>query len=315
MRPLLSFIALVLLIANTTHAQSGVLPDTVFLHQTREWPSVVNETSGIAHSSGLVWTFNDSGGKPILYGLSPDNWKIKSRIRLKGQQNIDWESMAIGNGRVCIADIGNNKGLRDDLQIFLFSEEVLKAKKCRVIAEHSIRITYPEQDFPMDQKGKHDRDAEAITWVGNRLMLFTKNWKTRMTYLVDIDPAATEVVVQPVDTLDVGILITGADYNAEEDLMVLSGYVNYKCYLVLIPHFSDAEKRPANLRKYYLQGLDNAQTEGVAFYGENGLYLSTEKAKNFTQRGYYLNYQRLVLPTGMRPEVCLKDAEQSTAKD
>ena len=263
------------------------------------------ENSGLALVGNTLWTFNDSGGKPLLYAIDPERWSVERKRRIKGVKNNDWESIALGNGWVCVADLGNNNGKRSDLNLLIFPESSLSNGIGRIKVQKKITLNYPQERFPFDQKGRHDRDCEATTWIGQRLVMFTKNWKSRNTFIFSINPMADQVEVTPEDTLEVGMLVTAADYLAEEDLLALTGYIGYRCYLVLVPHYSDEKNRDRNLRKYLLNGLDGAQVEAVAFYGEQQLLLSTEKTAVFPQQGYVLNYQRLVLPTGIRPEVCL----------
>lgn len=305
MRYAFCLFALSLLTSLSLKAQQAVRPDTVWMKPTPEWPSRVKETSGLAIVENTIWTFNDSGGKPRLYAIDPEWWSVEKKRKIKGEKNTDWESIALGNGRVCVADFGNNSGRRSDLSLLVFPLSALTDGSCKISVEKKIALNYPDDRFTFDQKGRHDRDCEALTWVGDRLVMFTKNWKSRNTFVFSIDPSLDQVDVKPEDTLDVGMLVTGADYNALEDLMALTGYIGYRCYLVLIPHFSDEKNRDLNLRKYLLNGLDGAQVEAVAFYGDQQLLISTEKTAVFPHQGFILNYQRLVIPTGMRPEVCL----------
>ena len=54
------------------------------------------ETSGLAASHrthDLLWSDNDSGGQPVLYGIGIDG-HLRGTVRVAGVKNIDWEDLA-----------------------------------------------------------------------------------------------------------------------------------------------------------------------------------------------------------------------------
>jgi len=71
----------------------------------------VAETSALAClSSQQFLTLNDSGNPPLLYQLNA-NGDITATIQTDAM-NQDWEALAIHQGQLWIADIGNNSGER-----------------------------------------------------------------------------------------------------------------------------------------------------------------------------------------------------------
>ncbi|MQY04288.1 hypothetical protein [Actinomadura macrotermitis] len=77
----------------------------------------IDESSGLALSRrhpGVVYTHNDSGGRPEVFALGPDG-RTRAVLTLGGATARDWEAMAVGRdeqGRpaIYVADIGDNLG-------------------------------------------------------------------------------------------------------------------------------------------------------------------------------------------------------------
>lgn len=70
----------------------------------------IGESSGLAASRrhpGIVYTFNDSGGRPQVYALGPD-CRTRATLTFAGARNRDWEAMALGPGGIYVGDIGDN---------------------------------------------------------------------------------------------------------------------------------------------------------------------------------------------------------------
>ena len=115
---ILTFCLLLLLQAR---AQNEANYSPVFLPVMKaELPEEVKETSGLFFHNGRLWTHNDSGGQPVLYGLDTVNFKVAQRITLANVKNTDWEEVCSDGENVFVGDIGNNRGSRKDLKIYTF---------------------------------------------------------------------------------------------------------------------------------------------------------------------------------------------------
>jgi hypothetical protein len=299
----LLFISLLGSLASLLSAQSGILPDTVRINQANRLPCALKETSGLAFYDGLLWSFNDSGGKSVLYGMDAHSGKILRRIKIN-RPNHDWESIAASPEGLWIGDIGNNRGQRKDLQLFFLSGDQLK-KSARAMPKTTLSVHYPEADFPQIKGKGHNRDSEAIAFIGDKLWLFTKNRLNTDTYLAPLSAEHTAQAIVPLDTLKVEMMVTGADYNESTDLLAICGYYAFRNYLAFIPLFTNQGKPFEGIIRYHLRGLDGAQIESVALGAENMIILSTEKTGLFPPQTFRLNAGRLTLPTGMRPDVCI----------
>ena len=78
-----------------------------------------NELSGLVRSRsqpGLLWSHDDSGAGPVLFGLRADG-RVAARPTVTGAQAVDWEDIAAGpapDGRplLYVGDIGDNASRR-----------------------------------------------------------------------------------------------------------------------------------------------------------------------------------------------------------
>ena len=132
----------------------------------------VQEASGLVASrtlDGVLWTFNDSGGDPDLFGVGRDG-SVVARLRVKGVENRDWESaapvrLADRSPAVAIGDTGDNRASRDHVTIHVVREPTTTGTT-KAAPERTITLTYP--DGPVD--------AEAIFCDPrtNRLYVVTK---------------------------------------------------------------------------------------------------------------------------------------------
>lgn len=185
----------------------------------------LSETSGLAEHQGEIWSMNDGGNAAVLHHgrLSQVGGEF-SQLSLSGADNFDWESMAQNQQGLFILDCGNNRGDRIWLQSYFFSWESLADSTAK--AERT-DFRFGDTD-PRLARLNHDNDCEAAAWVEDSLWIFTKNWvnqQTRIYRLAANDlEAASEQVLSTFETLPVGGLITGADYNADYGQLVLLGY-------------------------------------------------------------------------------------------
>ena len=131
----------------------------------------VNETSGLELINGNFLTLNDSGDEPALYTFDKEGKNLSVSL-IKGAQNRDWESLASDEKYIYIGDIGNNKGNRKDLKIYLIDFDF------KLI--DSINFNYNNQ-LKFKKKKKNRFDAEALVSIEDSLMIFSKNRKDLTT--------------------------------------------------------------------------------------------------------------------------------------
>lgn len=148
------------LVASTLAAPLPAAGDIV-RQDTQEWLTVadqrITESSGLAAGQApqrLLWTHNDSGDGPILYGLDRSG-AVVSTVRIDGVSAVDWEGLASGTGSdgapsLVVGDIGDNGGVRDVIQIHVVPEPTVTGDQ--VVTATTYTLRYPNGP----------RDAETL---------------------------------------------------------------------------------------------------------------------------------------------------------
>ena len=227
----------------------------------------INETSGLEIINGDFITFNDSGDEPVLYTFNKEGENL-SQILITGTQNKDWESIALDDKYIYIGDIGNNKGNRKDLKIYLIGFDFKLVD--------SINFNYSNQS-KFKKKKKNKFDAEALVSIGDSLMIFSKNRKNLTTEVYTLPKTPGSYSIEPKYSFDVEALITGGDYNSEHDLLSLVGY-SYsikKQYLFLFKKFSQKTTKDSIIKKYNIP-ITNAQIESIKIINDKIFWLTSE---------------------------------------
>ncbi|HEU0012642.1 MAG TPA: hypothetical protein VFQ45_03125 [Longimicrobium sp.] len=241
-----------------------------------ELPLELSETSGAAIGAGdVVWTHGDSGGDPILYGVTVQG-RMTARVRLQGAQNRDWEDVAVGpcpGGRcVYLADIGNNRGGGQELSLYTFPEPPL--------GESTVRAAEYRAEFP---KGAGD-DAEALFVLpngevylvtkGNRRQVELYRWPTPLrkgpVELVRVATLAPEPE-QPGDR------VTGAGASADGRWVALRTYGTLAVYRT-----ADLLRSGDPALSMDLAPLGEPQGEAVALGPGGAVVLTSEGGEHMT---------------------------------
>jgi hypothetical protein len=132
---------------------------------------LITESSGLAPSGrvpGVLWTMNDSGHRPVLYGIGPDGDTV-ARLVVSGVRDTDWEALAAGRdekGRpvLWVGDIGDNGGSRRQVLVHRVVEPA-KLKDTRVQPQ-SFRLAFPG--------GPRNAEAMMVDPRTQRLYLVSK---------------------------------------------------------------------------------------------------------------------------------------------
>lgn len=124
--------------------------------------TLLDEASGIAASSlnpGIIWSHNDSGGKPAVYALDSEG-KLRAILELQGTKNRDWEDIAIsidptnGKSYLYIGEIGDNGARYSSIKVLRVEEPSLKGADSLLTSNKFQEIEINYEDGP--------RDAEAL---------------------------------------------------------------------------------------------------------------------------------------------------------
>ena len=260
-----------------------------------ELPEEVKETSGLFFHNGRLWTHNDSGGKPILYGLDTSTYEVVQRLILKGVKNKDWEDVCTDGETVFVGDFGNNKGHRKNLRIFTFPLADIPADGDAVIEVDSIHFRFADQTNFEKRKHEHDFDCEAVFATEENLYLLSKGWATGTTRLYRLSKNEKEQVAEVVNGFNSQGLITGADYDKENHVLVIVGYVKsiWKPFMYLIYDFDEAGVKLSH-RRFEMPQLTGAQTEGICFFDEGRCFVSAETSPTMTSRVFEVDFRKWI---------------------
>lgn len=243
-------------------------------------PMVLNETSGLIQWDQKIWTHNDDTDIN-LYAIDTSAIDDFYAQPLLSTSNTDWEEISQDEQYVYVGDFGNNaSGNRTDLKI-------LRVEKSSILNSSpvidTLAFSYSSQtDFTPKSPNTTNFDCEAFIVTSDKIFLFTKEWMSKKTTLYSIPKTPGTYRADYVTEYDVEGLITGATYQEDKRLILLSGYSEtLQPFLFLLYDFQTDEFFSGNKRKVSLN-LPFHQVEGITT--KNGLdyFVSNER---FSQSG------------------------------
>jgi len=235
------------------------------------------ENSGLIWMDGHFWTFNDSGGEASLYQLDPSGGSIIRKTVIRNAYNVDWEDIALDANYIYVADVGNNFQARDTLVIYRLARNKLQGGEKEVEHEGLITLSF-EEDVRLNKRGFSSHDCEALLVHGDSLYLFSKDWVEQSTSVYIFPAIPGHYRLSHSYRYQAGMLVTGADLDPENRLVVLVGYRNYMPVVIRYDYIND----PGNIQcggraRFYPLHLGR-QVEGVCFDGTGNLYISAERS-------------------------------------
>ena len=190
-------------------------------------PLQLHETSGLIQYKNLVWTMNDSGGEPAIYGFDMDNEEVRQVIYIENGENNDWESLTSDEDHIYIGDFGNNWGWRKDLKVYIINKSDIPENQDAGLTAGIIEFVYPDQEEFVFGINSNPFDCEAFICLDRTLYLFTKDWVTRNTKVYSLPASPGSYTAELVDSFNVDGLETGADLSQDRQKLILLGYKEY----------------------------------------------------------------------------------------
>jgi hypothetical protein len=242
-------------------------------------PKQIQESSGVIYFDNAIWTHNDGGNKAVLYKLHAETGEVLKDITINDVENKDWEDISQDEEFIYISDAGNNAGHRKDLNIIKISKASLRDKDKG--EDFSILdFSYEDQDIFSKRQYQHNFDCEAITVYKDHIILFTKNHKDYQCNWYQVDLINTGQKAKRINNDDPKGLITGVDYDPDQNAFVFCGYEKNKNFrtfqaFVIIMKLN-AKGESTSSKKYYLK-MD-AQTEGICYKSNGIFFISSEKS-------------------------------------
>ncbi len=250
--------------------------------------SKIDETSGLINFNGRIITHNDSGGKPNLYEIDIATGEVIRTVSISNAVNIDMEDIAQDENYIYLCDIGNNSNKRKNQTIYKISKADYLIKD-KVVAE-IIGINYKEQiDFTRTNR-KTNFDAEAVVNINDELFLFTKNWGDLKTSVYKIPKEKGNYTLAKVGSFDVNGLITAATYNKNTKTVILTGYLDFKPFIIELTNFSSNNPLDGKIDKKSIVVSGSMQIEAITANPDGSYYMSAEEASGFLANLYKLSY-------------------------
>lgn len=171
----------------------------------------IHESSGLAASDrhpGYLYTMNDMGNSAQVFALAPDG-TTAAVLTLDGAENVDWEDIAVADGRVYVGDIGGAKTGRSTIDVLVFAEpdELVDSSP----DWSRIELTYPD--------GAHNAEALLVHRGTDRIYVVTKSPQGAGIYAAPEDPGTGDNDLTRV--ADAPPVVTGGDFAASGDMFAL----------------------------------------------------------------------------------------------
>jgi hypothetical protein len=260
------------------------------------------EISGAAHSAtydDVFWLHNDHGdearlfavdgeGRVIIPGFLADQYHGETTqkgkeewpgVEIAGAFNIDWEDIALADGRLYIADMGNNGNARRDLGVYVVNEPN-PHETTRVRLLKHLPVAYPEQ---VGYPGKlWHYDCEAMFVSEGKLYFLTKHRKTgeirgwksgTVLYRLDSEHTDRENALTRVGSDDRIMLATAADVSPSGSKLAVLTY--FTLWIFDKPAEGD-NWLAGRASKLDLPGSAFRQNEAVTWADEKTLVLLSE---------------------------------------
>ena len=254
----------------------------------------LSEISGIVKSErgDFYWVHNDSGHDAALFaiddagevlvppwrGIAAEDWPGHP---IHHATNADWEAIALADGVLYIADVGNNGNARRDLGVYVVNEPHPHAvSSMKALAYLPLR--YPDQQEHPGEAWHFD--CEAVFVADGKLHFVTKHRRSgrigefepgAKLYRLDTRHSDEENVLTLLGQRDDVAVVTGADISPDGSRLALATYVA----LWLFDRPQDGESWLAG-RAWKLDLDDRTrqrQLEAIAWQDDSTLLLVTEK--------------------------------------
>jgi hypothetical protein len=180
-----------------------------------------NELSGLVRSRSqpdLLWSHDDSGAGPILYGLRADG-RVAARPAVTAAQAQDWEDIAAGPGHdgqplLYVGDIGDNEARRASVDVYRIPEP--RVGDAATAPAARLRLRYPD--------GAHDAEALLIDPLRAELVIVTKALGSARAYRASARAAAgSQTTLRSGPAIGMS-LVTAGDVSADGRIVVLRSY-------------------------------------------------------------------------------------------
>ena len=176
----------------------------------------ITESSGVVASrkhTNVFWTHNDGKGKKDLFAIHRAG-DTQAAFPVQGAEFVDWEDIAIDDsGHLFLADIGNNKSERQEIDVYQIDEPDPKAGGQIVTIKRQWRLRYPESPF----------DAESLfIWNGHGYIVSkVVNDARAQIFGFPLTDSKEPVKLELVATTKIDSPVSGADISPDGRLLAM----------------------------------------------------------------------------------------------
>ena len=265
----------------------------------------LNEISSIVQSKtypGVYWVHNDSGDSSRLFAIQADGSVIyppflrnvtvgEGDLETHWQgatvfvaANQDWEDIALDDGLIYIADVGNNGNARRDLGVYIVREPNPRAVTNTRPLKY-LPVAYPDQEnYPAKQ---WHFDSESLFVDNGKLYFITKHRQPGKisafeagAKLYRLDTEFTDQVneLTLVETHPEVAVATGADLSPDGEWLAVLGYADI--WLFKRPDSGDKWLSGESYR-LSLPRTQTRQVEAIAWQNNELLIFTNEPGQIF----------------------------------
>ncbi|PRP67471.1 hypothetical protein [Nonlabens agnitus] len=257
------FIALVASCESDEKTAQAIIEPVFKIDQIATLDSSITESSGIVAIDDLLYTHSDIRGKAELIQILKDG-SISSTTTYQNIDIRDWEDITIDEEFLYIGDIGNNLGNKTDLKIFKIKRADLNNTNPTV---ETITFSFADQtNFDNTELNQTSYDLEALVAIDNDLYILTKDWLNLNSNIYKLNKEPGTYALQPLATLNVGGLVTGATSSPEGDI-IITGYS--PTLSPFVGRVNIQGETPVLERKINLTSMlaNASQIEGITYFG------------------------------------------------
>jgi hypothetical protein len=257
----------------------------------------ISEMSGIVPSSypGVFWVHNDSGDAARFFAIKLNGTVVApagvsaadyAGVAVQGAKNVDWEDIEAADGKLYLADMGNNGNARKEMGIYVVPEPNPEAATS-VTPLQFLPVSYPDQkEFPPAQR---HFDCEAVFLYKGKLYFITKHRAPdgqspetgANLYRLDTGHTEKPNVLKKVDSVkDLGGWVTAADLSPSGKMLaVLTQYPVAAVHLFRTPRSGDRFLSQRKAGELVMQGIK--QAEAICWADDSTLLITNEQREIF----------------------------------
>lgn len=248
--------------------------------------SIIDEASGIARgivNDGILWTHNDSGGKPHVYAIdSKEN--LRATLVLDGVKNRDWEDIAsatdprTGKVYLYVGEIGDNGARYPSVTVY-------KVEEPRINNTDSTYTATAIDKFEINyEDGARDAEALFIDPSSQDIYIISKREEQVGLYRIAKPSTRETNIAKRISTFPFG-WVTAADISGNGKKLLVKTYTGVWQYKLSKNKSGEfvLNKKPKSM-PYMLE----PQGEAICYDSKGKAYFTlSEAGKEGSQILYY----------------------------